>query len=432
MDEVDGMFKGDRGGIEELLSYISVPSNRKKKISKNNNRKIPIICICNIGNVKKETIKSLQKECYEIKFHPPDNKQLSTVMQNIASAEGMTIDEPCQNALITYSQGDFRRMICIMEFLYVVRGHNIKLPDLEWAYGTLCHKIHDVHITESIRKLINEKLDGHTIHNIYDGDKSKAPMVVHQNYLRAISVQRTNPFEKIDNALACIDNLIISDIIEKTMYNTQSWYLQPVQGYTCTTIPNYYINKHAKTCFVEASWASVLSVNSQSQNLKKNIYMEIYNVDNTHAYSIRDIQTIIEVVFHKLIHGQTENAILMLLSYNLSELDECLSPDCRKKALLIIDKVAKYIKISSYYTQWAQYRDKHKSDKVLDVLIKKIVAEHSSGVRVIKSKGSIPFISSIPTQAPKKTIIVKSREEQTQLVNKRKVVTIKIKRKKAV
>jgi len=77
MDEVDGMFKGDRGGIEELLSYISVPSNRKKKANKNNNRTIPIICICNVGSVKKETIKNLQKECYEVEFKLPEKRRRS-------------------------------------------------------------------------------------------------------------------------------------------------------------------------------------------------------------------------------------------------------------------------------------------------------------------------------------------------------------------
>jgi len=88
MDEVDGMFKGDRGGIEELLSYISIPSNRKKKVSKNMNRQVPIICICNVGSVKKEVVKNLKKECYEITFSLPDKKSLKRIIDRVMHGEG--------------------------------------------------------------------------------------------------------------------------------------------------------------------------------------------------------------------------------------------------------------------------------------------------------------------------------------------------------
>lgn len=430
MDEVDGMFKGDRGGIDELLSYISVPSNRKKKVNKNNNRTIPIICICNIGNIKKETIKNLQKECYEIRFSMPDTRQMTTVLNRIVVAEDMTVAENAVKEIVDYSQGDFRRLIGILEFLCVVRGKHIDKPDVEWAYDVLSRKEQDLHITDSIRGLINNRLDGHTIHTIYDGDKSKAPMVVHQNYLRAISVQKTTPFNRIENAISCIDNLIISDVIEKTMYNTQCWYLQPIQGYTCTTMPNYYINKYPKTAPVDAVWASVLSVNSQSQNLKKNMYQEIYAVDRSHGYSIEDIQTIIEVIMHHIISGNTETAVKMLLSYNLTDLEDCLKPTCRKKAVLVIDKIAKYIKISPWYKKWVKFRDANKSNRDLDQSIRDYVKMYNKGMTVTTSKPvklPQPSVSVTPKSAG---VVPKTDEEQRVLARKRKSVVIKVRKPK--
>lgn len=434
MDEVDGMFKGDRGGIDELLSYISVPSNRKKKINKNMNRAIPIICICNIGNVKKETIKNLQKECYEVKFTLPDKQSMMIVLDKISKGEDMNINDEARDSIIDYSQGDYRRLIGILEFLYVTCGKEIGLDDLEWCYHILCKKEQDQHITESIKRLINMRLDGNTIHTIYDGDKSKAPMVVHQNYLQAISLQKTSALVKIQNAIECMNSLIISDVIEKTMYNTQCWYLQPIQGYTCATIPNYYINMYPKTSAVTASWASVLSVSSQSQNLRKNMYMEIYNVDDKYSYSIEDIQTIIEVIVHHMISGHTERAVKMMLAYNLTELDECLAPSCRKKTLLIIDKIAKYIKISPYYAKWTRYRDSNRSNKELDLEIKDIVRTYSvGGIRVDKglplqsSFSSMPKIASKPLRVPKLRPVIKSKQEQTDLTKERRSVIIKAK-----
>jgi replication factor C subunit 1 len=392
MDEVDGMFKGDRGGIEELLSYISIPSKRKQAVNNNLNRKVPIICICNIGSVKKEVIKNLKKECFEVSFSLPDKKSLSKVVDRISEGEGMTITDDAVTAIIDYSQGDYRRLISIMEFLYVTCGKVIDTEQVESCYDVLTKKVQDLHITDSIRCLINNMLDGHTVHTIYDGDKSKAPMVVHQNYLQAISLQKAHAMTKIDNATKCMDSLIVSDIIEKTMYNTQCWYLQPIQGYTCAMIPNYYINNIPKSGPVTASWASVLSVSSQSQNLRKNMYNEIYGVDREHSYSIEDIQVIIETVFDHLINGNTERAVHMLLDYNLTELDECLLPGCKKKTLLIIDKIAKYIKISPYYKRWIKFRDSHKGIKELDQQIKDCVTDYSKGTRVTKdTKLSNPF-----------------------------------------
>lgn len=48
------------------------------------------------------------------------------------------------------------------------------------------------------RKLINSMLNGHTVHMIYNGDKSKAPLVVYQNYLQAILLQKTRANEEDD------------------------------------------------------------------------------------------------------------------------------------------------------------------------------------------------------------------------------------------
>lgn len=397
MDEVDGMFKGDRGGIEELLSYISVPSNRKKKINKNTNRSIPIICICNIGSVKKEIVKNLQKECFEVSFSLPGAQSMYKVLNRIVNAENMSVTEEAQKKIIEYAQGDYRRLIGILEFLYITCGVDIDGSKVEWCYDILSKKEQDLHITDSIKRLINHKLDGHTVHTIYDGDKSKAPMVVHQNYLQAISLQKTSHENKIRGALKCIDNLLLSDVIEKTMYNTQCWYLQPIQGYTCAVIPNYYINRYPKSSAVTAQWASVLSVSSQSQNLRKNMYMEIYSVDDSHSYSIEDVQTIIELIFHHLINGDTRKAIKMTMEYRLTELDDCLSPTCRKKALSIIDKIAKYVKISPYYGKWGRFRDANKSNKDLDQEIKEYVAEYSRGVVVNKgsAKDILPTVTTL-------------------------------------
>jgi DNA polymerase III delta prime subunit len=277
MDEVDGMFKGDRGGVDALLSFITPPG--KYGPEQHHTRKVPIICICNIGNVKKETINALRKECFTIEFTTADNISLSKVVDRIVKQEGMQLTEEVQKHIIEYAQGDFRRLTNILEFIDAMVGKSpITMKELDQCFNLMCRKEQDLYITDAIRELINRRLEPHRVQAIYNGDKSKTPMVIHQNYLRSISSLRLSPLNKINLALVVVNNLITSDMVEKIMYNTQNWSLQPIQSYTCAHIPNYYMNMVGKTAYVEAKWASVLSINSQAQNLRKNIYMELHKM----------------------------------------------------------------------------------------------------------------------------------------------------------
>ena len=419
MDEVDGMFKGDRGGVDELLSFISIPSNRKRKSSKNIIRVVPIICICNIGSIKKDTIKQLQKECFEVSFSLPSKEDMMKIVNKVSHGENLNITLNTKNEIIEYSQGDFRRLISILEFLFIVYGVNITSESVNLTYNILCKKERDLHITDSVQKLINEKLTGHEIHCIYDGDKSKTPMVMHQNYLRAVAVQKTTAFNRLDGAIRCIDSLVISDIIEKTMYNNQSWYLQPIQGFTCALIPNYYINRYPKSGLVTATWASILSINSQSQNLRKNIYEVLHLIEHTQSYTIQDIQHLIEVIFHNFIQGNTEAAIRLIVSYSICNFDEF---DEKKKALLVIDKIAKYIKISPLYNQWTKFCEDNKSDKKLDTDIKLYLKRCNNGMKVTTSnQTNVHKYSNITCTRP----AIKSKQEQTELVQQRQTTDVK-------
>jgi len=348
---------------------------------------VPIICICNIGNVKKETINSLRKDCFTIEFTVADSISLSKAADRVIQSEKMRITDEAKKTIVEYSQGDFRRLLNILEFIDLYKG-KILIDDqiLDRCFSLICRKDQDLYITDAIRELINARQDPVRIQAIYNGDKSKTPMVIHQNYLRSISVMKTTAMNKINLALVVVNSLITSDVIEKIMYNTQNWSLQPIQSYTCAHIPNYYMNLASKTTQVDAKWASVLSINSQAQNLRKNIYLELHKLSNHKTYNIADLQHIIELVFIRLINNDILPAVELLYSYNLFSLDndtvtqshftgKVITELSKKKALLIIDKLAKYIKISPYYEQWNQFKSLNKNNKELDAHIKSALIE---------------------------------------------------------
>jgi DNA polymerase III delta prime subunit len=425
MDEVDGMFKGDRGGVDALMSFIT-PKDKYGPGLKHN-RKVPIICICNIGNVKKDTINNLRKDCFTLEFTTADSVSLTKVLERIVVSENMNLTEDTKQAIVEYAQGDFRRLVNILEFVDLLNGKKlITGHELDTCFDLMCRKDQDLYITDAVRELINKRLDPHKIQTIYNGDKSKTPMVIHQNYLRSISSLKTSAMNKINLSLVVVNSLITSDVIEKIMYNTQNWGLQPIQSFTCAHIPNYYMNMMSKTMYVEAKWASVLSINSQAQNLRKNIYAELQRMSNHKTYSIADLQQIIELVFIQIIHGKIATAVDMLHTYNLFNLDDesgvgtvtvrCVAPPkfsdiSKKKALVIIDKLAKYIKISPYYEQWNIFKNAHKTDKELDTEIKDaILAKLNKDVSLTLtiSKDRPATMNRFKSAAPPQTVLLDS------------------------
>lgn len=73
MDEVDGMSKGDRGGIAEIIHMIK-------------NTTVPIICICN--DRQSEKIRSLAGHCFDIRFHKPHKQLIVNRLDEIIRKEG--------------------------------------------------------------------------------------------------------------------------------------------------------------------------------------------------------------------------------------------------------------------------------------------------------------------------------------------------------
>jgi len=414
MDELDGMFKGDRGGIDELLNFIMMPTTRNKK--KTLVRKVPIICICNIGNVKKDIIKQLQKECTEINFTMPDNTQMTQAVERIMTAEHMKMCKRAIDKIIVFAQGDFRRLVNILEFLYVNYGQSISVDNVEETFDILIKKEQDIHITDNIKRILNEHQPFDVVMAIYNGDKSKVPMVVHQNYINAIHIQKTTYRNKMNNIKKSIDSLVMSDILEKVMYTSQSWNLQNQHGIACTYIPNFYINKHKKDSNVTSTWASILSINSQSQNLKKNFYEIIYRIPGRRSYTINDVQLLTEMILSNLIAGNYEKAVQITVQYNICDVQEFRT----KKCIAVFEKLLKFIKTVAYQAKWAKFKDDSKKFKDLDGVIKDYIEKYNTDVKVRSTSKHLLAkpMPTLPAEMPPEPIVKKK------LVLKKKISVI--------
>ena len=381
MDEVDGMLTGDRGGIEELLSFMQPNKGRKsRKKTKTTNKKIrtnvwgpPIICICNTGNVKQSTLTNLRKCCVEINFTKPSSKDINQIIDRVLEAEKFDISPEAREEIIQFSQGDFRRLLCLMQHLYSRYPDEIIQRDhITNSYHIFCQKEQDLHVKDNIKRLLNKQLDINVVMGIYQRDKSKTPMVMHQNYIKAIEMQKTRPFERIRNATKTIDCLVDSDIIEKTMYNTQGWHLQPIQGLTCCCIPSYYINKAPKLRTIEAAWTEVLGTSSHTRTSMKKIQEILFMMDKSSSYNTSDIQFLAEIVIHLLVNKRENEAIEYLKQYGL------LKPK-------VVDKLSSIVKLNSYSILWKSRSSSEKS-KVENLILQR--SQQEDQIQELSSKAT--------------------------------------------
>ncbi|XP_075633211.1 replication factor C subunit 1-like [Castanea sativa] len=102
MDEVDEMSAGDRGGVADLIASI--------KISK-----IPIICICNDRYSQK--LKSLVNYCLLLNFRKPTNQQMAKRLMQVATAEGLQVNQIALEELADRVNGDMRMAVNQLQYM---------------------------------------------------------------------------------------------------------------------------------------------------------------------------------------------------------------------------------------------------------------------------------------------------------------------------
>jgi replication factor C small subunit len=111
-------------------------------------------------NYQSEIIEPIQSRCVIIRFQALDKKDVFSLIDRIASAEGLTVTEEAKDALYAITRGDLRRLINLLQSLAMV-SPNITA---EMVY-------------KSATKISLEKIDG-ILSNALKGDFSSAKKTV--------------------------------------------------------------------------------------------------------------------------------------------------------------------------------------------------------------------------------------------------------------
>jgi len=319
MDEVDGMSSGDRGGVSELVNIINPTKGqrRKKKIEKKYIN--PIICICNNNTEKK--LSDLKKICLEVHFKKPSENDLMKIAKHIVKNEKMNIELDALQLITKFSQNDVRRLTFLLQDAYnTIQNKIITTENIQKLYLSFSKKNLDIGLFESTNKLLNNYKTFQDTMLLYESDKSLMAMMLHENFIKTIQLDRKNKDkDKLENIYQIIHNLSIGDIIDKYIYNNQYWGLQEYNGVIKCALPSKIINNMNKNICIkhEPVFTSLLSKSALQYGNQKNFIAIKNKLQIDKKYVLYANEIILKEIFNKNSENLQQKAIYRLLAFNM-------------------------------------------------------------------------------------------------------------------
>ncbi|ONK68849.1 uncharacterized protein A4U43_C05F16650 [Asparagus officinalis] len=226
MDEVDGMSAGDRGGVADLISSIKVS-------------KVPIICICNDRYSQK--LKSLVSYCLPLNFRKPTKQQMAKRLMQIATAEGLQVNNITLEELADRVNGDMR--MAINQLHYMSLSHSIINYDDIRARLLSSAKDEDISPFAAVDKLfgfnggklrMDERID------LSMSDPDLVPLIIQENYInyRPVSAGKDENGVKRLNLLAqTAESIADGDIVNVQIRRYRQWQLSQAGSLASCIIP---------------------------------------------------------------------------------------------------------------------------------------------------------------------------------------------------
>ncbi len=249
MDEIDGMHKGDKGGISALVKLI-----RQKKTKKQKSEHVtlnPIICIGNYYTDKK--IKELIKVCHVFELPAPTEDQVRRVLTALLPdrLEGALLQR-----MVQYAQGDIRKI----EFLYKLFCQHPEMLSPENIDSILHTKYYNEDYGKITKLLFDTPVPiERQADFMNDNDRTTVALLWHENIpdrLVGMSQREALPFY-----LKLIDNICYADYIDRITFQNQIWLFNELSTFIKTFHNNFLFHRHfASRPSPEEALASVRAV----------------------------------------------------------------------------------------------------------------------------------------------------------------------------
>ncbi|XXG69159.1 hypothetical protein AAC387_Pa06g2095 [Persea americana] len=282
MDEVDGMSAGDRGGVADLIASI--------KISK-----IPIICICNDRYSQK--LKSLVNYCLLLNFRKPTKQQMAKRLMQVATAEGLKVNEIALEELADRVNGDMRMALNQLQYMSVSQSV-INYDDIRARLAS-SSKDEDISPFSAVDKLfhfnggklrMDERID------LSMSDPDLVPLIIQENYInyRPSTVGRDDSGVKRMNLIArAAESVGDGDIVNVQIRRYRQWQLSQVGCLASSIIPAALMHGQRETLTVgERNFNRFGGWLGKNSTMGKNLRL----LEDLHVHVLASRETIIDRV----------------------------------------------------------------------------------------------------------------------------------------
>jgi DNA polymerase III delta prime subunit len=236
MDEIDGMHKGDKGGISALVKLIRQKKTKKQKTE--NVTMNPIICIGNYYMDKK--IKELMNVCNVFELPTPTDDQIRHIYKLLFDpvSSHITNNLVLLDQMVQYTQGDIRKI----EFMSrlnekkpeILTGDNIRhifrAKFYNEDYGKIAKQLFDRKLT------VNQHADF-----MNDNDRTTVALLWHENVAdRVATLPKKDAFPFY---LKLIDNICFADYIDRITFQSQIWIFNEMSTFIKTFYNNFIFHE---------------------------------------------------------------------------------------------------------------------------------------------------------------------------------------------
>lgn len=226
MDEIDGMHKGDKGGISALVKLIRQKKTKKQKAEHQTLN--PVICIGNYYMDKK--IRELMKVCYTFELPTPTDDQMREVIDQMMPG----IDAPLRGSMVRFVQGDFRKLQFLWN-LHQKKPEALSRDNIENIFHMKYYNEDYARIVEQMFKT-NVPLDQHNSF-MNENDRTTVALLWHENVVdRLAGLPKTQAFPLYQRI---VDNICFADYMDRITFQNQIWIFNEMSSLTKT----FYNNK---------------------------------------------------------------------------------------------------------------------------------------------------------------------------------------------
>ena len=233
----------------------------------NEEKVVPIIFIANTQ--KGKLITNIQKICTTYEFLQPTKNELIQIMTKIMVNENMKVaEQKVIDQIIEYSQSDIRRLIYILQDLYITFSDknmpysNLKetnnviltVQNIQQYANNFQKKDMDVILFDATRIILDNYKSINQCMSFYEANKVTLPLSCHENYYRkmfaatkSLHIAKQDPAKLLLNQLEICSKITdassIGDNIETNIYIDQNWVNQNIHGlYTVAHISHIMNN----------------------------------------------------------------------------------------------------------------------------------------------------------------------------------------------